>query len=532
MSARGSIGSMMAATLVSRALGFLKAALLVAAVGGSSATVGGQTFETANSAPTYLFALIAGGVLGAVLVPQLVRNLNDGPAGQDNTDRLLTIVLVGGAAATVVLTLCAPGIVWMYATPWSAPWRELATAMAYWCLPQIFFLISFAVLSQVLNARGVFGAPAWAPAVSNLVGIGGIVVFLALLPSGLGDVDSWSPLMVAVLAGSATLAIAVQALLLVIPLRRIGFKFRFRWGFRGLGQMSTLAGWTLVGVIASQAAYLVTSNVANSAGATLHQLRIDGPSLNSFSMAYLLMLLPHGIVTVSLTTALYTRMSRAAARNDLAETENLSDLAKKPVAYVSIAASAGFIALGPLLTTVFFFGNPIIGQVLQVLAIGLVGFSQAYLLNRTSFALQDARGPFVTQLVIAGISATAAAAAALLLPPELVVIGIAVGISVANFAGWFTAHLSLKRTFNTRGHLPDHHPANRRRRTLLGYSRLLAAGLASSAVGTVLVTSVGIPDGFVGQAILLAAAGAGVATTFIGLTWLLGDRTWSALRRR
>jgi putative peptidoglycan lipid II flippase len=345
MSARGSIGSMMAATLVSRALGFLKAILLVAAIGGTSEAIGGQTFEIANSAPTYLFALIAGGVLGAVLVPQIVRNLHDGPAGQENTDRLLTIVLVGGAVATVVLTLCAPGIVWIYATPWSAQWRGLATSMAYWCLPQIFFLIAFAVLSQVLNARGVFGAPAWAPAVSNLLGISGILVFLFLLPTGLGTVDSWSPLMIAVLSGSATLAIAIQALLLLIPLRRIGFRIRLRWGFGGLGHMSTLAGWTLLGVIAGQAAYLVTSNVASNAGKTLNELGVDGPSLNSLSMAYLLMLLPHGIVTVSLTTALYTRMSGSAARNNLAEIDALSTLASKPVAYIAIAASAAFVAL-------------------------------------------------------------------------------------------------------------------------------------------------------------------------------------------
>ena len=124
-------------------------------------------------------------------------------------------------------------------------------------------------------------------------------------------------------------------------------------------------------------------------------------------------------------SVLFTRMSGSAARNDLAEIEALSNLAMKPVAYVAIAATSAFVALGPLITEVLF-GNPIIGHVLQVLAIGLVGFSQAYVLNRTSFALQDARGPFTTQLVIAGLS-TAGSAAAVLLPPELTVVGIAAG---------------------------------------------------------------------------------------------------------
>jgi len=523
---RGAVGSMMLATLVSRALGFVKAILLVAAVGGSSKAVGGQAFEIANTAPTYLFALIAGGVLGAVLVPQIVRNLHAGPAGQEDTDRLLTVVLVGGAAATLILTLAAPAIVWLYATPWSAEWRALATAMAYWCLPQVFFLIAFAVLSQILNARGVFGAPAWAPACANLVGIGGIVVFLVLLPSGLDGVDTWSPLMIAVLSGSATLAIAVQALLLWIPLRRIGFRMRFRRGFGGLGQMSALAGWTLAGVIAGQAAYLVTANVANQAGQTLNHLRLDGPSLNSLSMAYLLMLLPHGIVTVSLTTALYTRMSGAAARQDLAEVTSLSQATSKPVAYVSVCAAAAFVALGPLLATVVFVGNAPIGQVLQVLALGLPGFSQAYLLNRTSFALQDARGPFVTQLVIAGLTA-AGAAAALLLPPQFMVLGIAAGISVANTAGWVTAHLCLRHTLSVRGQA-----RTARSGAVAAHARLLGAAVLSAAAGMLVVSYAPTSADFPGRLTLLVLAGAATLMVFVLTSRLLGDRTMRDLRRR
>ncbi|WP_162942753.1 murein biosynthesis integral membrane protein MurJ [Cryobacterium soli] len=525
MSVRRSIGSMMVATFVSRGLGFVKTMLLVAAIGATSAYAGGQAFETANTAPTYLFALIAGGVLGAVLVPQIVRNLDAGPVGRENTDRLLTVVLVGGAAATLLLTLCAPAIVGIYTVGWSDEWRTLATSMAYWCLPQVFFLIAFAVLSQMLNARGVFGAPAWAPAVSNLIGIAGILVFLLALPSGLDDAASWSPLMIAVLAGSATLAIAVQALLLIIPLRRIGFRMRFRWGFGGLGQMSTLAGWTLLGVVAGQAAYLVTANVANNAGQTLYGLHVEGASLNSLSTAYLLVLLPHGIVTVSLTTALYTRMSGLAGRNDLAETDKLSSVATRPVAYVSIAAAALFVAVGPLLTQLIF-SSAVVGHVLAVLSLGLVGFSQAYVLNRTSFALQDARGPFCTQLVIAGLSA-AGSAAALLLPPEFTVLGIAAGISVANLAGWLTAHLALRRSFRMRGHLPARRPHE-----ALYYLRLFAAAAVSAGAGSILLSVVGTPAGFVARAALLAGAGAGVAGIFAGFARLLGDRSWDGIRRR
>lgn len=519
MSTGSSTRSMMLATVASRGLGFLKAILLVAAIGGTSAAVGGQAFEIANSAPTYLFALVAGGVLGAILVPQIVRDIHAGRAGQENTDRLLTIVMVGGAVLTIVATIGAPGIVWAYAATWSAEWRGLATSMAYWCLPQIFFLITFAVLGQVLNARGIFGAPAWAPAISNVVGITGILVFMAVFPTGRGAVEAWTPAMIAVLCGSVTLGVAAQSVLLAALLRKIGFRFRLRWGFAGLGHMSKLAGWTVLGVLAGQIAYLVTSNVASHAGETLNNLGIDGASLNSMTSAYLLMLLPHGVVTVSLTTALYTRMSAAAAGGNLTEVRRISDLATKPVAYVSIAATAVFVALGPLITELLW-GTQIIGQVLQVLSVGLVGFSQAYVLNRTSFALQEARGPFVTQLVVALVSAAGAAASALVLPPESIVLGIAAGVSVANFAGWLTAYLALRRTLRGRGDRNAALPGDWRHG-----ARLTAVAGLSAGAGSLMLNQIELPTSVLGQAGLLLALAALVAALFAGVNWLLGDRT-------
>ena len=42
--------------------------------------------------------------------------------------------------------------------------------------------------------------------------------------------------MIAVLAGTPTLGVALQALVLLIPLRRIGFRYRPAWGLRGAGR--------------------------------------------------------------------------------------------------------------------------------------------------------------------------------------------------------------------------------------------------------------------------------------------------------
>src|SRR5699024_5883924 len=83
----------------------------------------------------------------------------------------------------------------------------LATAFAFWSLPQIFFLGLYTVLGEVLNARKSFGPFTWAPAANNVVGITTIVIFIALFgtdAAGHRISEDWSPIMVAVLAGGAT----------------------------------------------------------------------------------------------------------------------------------------------------------------------------------------------------------------------------------------------------------------------------------------------------------------------------------------
>ena len=93
----------------------------------------------------------------------------------------------------------------------------LATVFAVICLPQIFFYGLYTILGQVLNAHGRFAGYMWAPALANIVAIAGLVWFQrAGFPTSAAPAD-WTPEMIAILAGSATLSIVVQALSLLVP---------------------------------------------------------------------------------------------------------------------------------------------------------------------------------------------------------------------------------------------------------------------------------------------------------------------------
>ena len=169
---------MTAGTLTSRVLGLVKASLLATAIGVTA--VQADAFDIANKVPNTLYMLLAGGVVNAVLVPQIVRASKREDGGEDFTNRLLTLSFMILAAVSVLATLAAPLLVWLYSSGWSPEQMALATAFAYWCLPQLFFYGLYTLLGQVLNAKSSFGPYMWAPVLNNIVAIGGLAVFILI----------------------------------------------------------------------------------------------------------------------------------------------------------------------------------------------------------------------------------------------------------------------------------------------------------------------------------------------------------------
>ena len=255
---------MAAGTAVSRVLGLVRSSLLVTVIATNS--FAGNSFSLANTLPNVIYMLIAGGVLNAVLVPQVVRAYRSAD-GQQYVDRLLTL---GGAlllGISVVLTAAAPLVVRLYNAGGDV--RALATLFAFWCIPQVFFYGMYTLLGQVLNARGNFGPYMWAPVLNNIVAITGLLVFMSAFGQyrGGGPADhlaAWDGGRVGLLAGSATLGVVLQALVLLIPLYRSGFRYRPRWDWRGtgLGTAGRVAGWAFAALVVGQVAVFAVYWVA------------------------------------------------------------------------------------------------------------------------------------------------------------------------------------------------------------------------------------------------------------------------------
>ncbi len=418
-------------TLVSRALGFVSAAVLAWTIGQQNQ--GANAFAIANQLPNNVYAIIAGGLLSAVLVPQIVRAAHHQDGGQTFVNRLVTLGIVVFLAVTLLATLCAPLLVQLYvgnSKALSGDGVALAVSLAYWCLPQIFFYALYSLLGEVLNARGVFGPFTWAPVLNNVVAIAGIVVFATLfgVDPAHRDPTSWDAAKVAVLAGTATLGVAAQAVILVLFWRRTGLSFRpdFRWRGVGLGSTGRAAGWTFGMILATQLAGIVQSQVANSAGT-------EDPGVAVLRTGWLIFMLPHSIVAVSIATPYFTRMSANARDGQLGALRD--DVSTSLRTVILLIAGAGVALAAAALPFAAFFAHNTrevvgIGGVLLAYLLGLVPFSTLFLVQRSFYALGDTRTPFFVQLVQSALF-VAGALAVLLLPTAAIAAGIAIVTSVA-----------------------------------------------------------------------------------------------------
>ena len=421
---------MASGTVVSRILGFVKAVLLAAAIGVT--TDAADAFGVANQLPNNVYAIIVGGVLNAVLVPQLVRARAMADGGKGYIDRFVTLAITVFFAVTLVFTILAPVLVRIYTSGWTEEQLALATAFAYWCLPQLFFYGMYSVFGEVLNSRSHFGPFMWAPVLNNLVSLGGLIAFILIFgadPTGERAISNWGAEQIALLAGSATLGVAAQALILLVSWKKIGITLRFNFRFRGfgLGPAMRAASWSLAMVLVTQIGGLVQTAVASTA-ATVRTDTNAVASVAAAAIAWLIFMLPHSVVTVSIATAYFTRMAKSAAANNITEFKSDLTTGLKVIGLVSVISTAVLIILSYPVARVFvgeYPGTVALGNVIAAFMIGLVPFSFVYMMQRAFFALEDTRTPFFFTSIQISIHIAGSITLGFLAPKQWLVVMIA-----------------------------------------------------------------------------------------------------------
>ena len=509
---------MASGTIVSRILGFARAVLLAVAIGVT--TDAADAFGVANQLPNSVYAIIVGGVLNAVMVPTLVKARSASDGGKGYVDRFVTLAITVFFVSTLIFTIASPLLVRLYTSGWNEEQLALATAFAYWCLPQLFFYGLYSILGEVLNSRKAFGPFMWAPVLNNLVSLLGLALFILIFtadPTGNRTVSSWGADQIALLAGSATAGVAAQALILLVSWKRIGLKLNLNFKFRGFGLGPALkaASWSLAMVIVSQIGGLVQTAVASTAAVD----RGSGQAVASVAaaaIAWLIFMLPHSVVTVSIATAYFTRMAEHQQSGQMSQFKQDLTTALRVIAMVSVIASAILIVLSYPIARVFVGEYPAtaaLGNVIAAFMIGLLPFSFVYMMQRAFFALEDTKTPFIFTSIQIGIHISGSITLGFVMPKELLVVSIALLTAFSICIQGLIAYAMLKKKI---GSLSG-----------FGVSRstikfVLAAIPASAAGVLVLLALGGIgEDSFALQSVLGAITSAIIVGGIMGVSYLL-----------
>jgi putative peptidoglycan lipid II flippase len=375
----GALGSIGAATLASRVLGFLRDMIVALAFGAGPVT---DAFFVAFRIPNILRRLLAEGALSTAVIPVFTEYAVTRP--RDELIRMLRALL--SAALLVLVVTTVAGVV---AAPWVVTFiapgfgtdpaqLELSVRLTRIMFPYLVLVGLAAFAMGVLNSQGRFFAAALGPAVLN---VGMIAAVLALATR----VD---PPILALALG--VLVGGVGQLLVQIPtLRSLGLLVppSGELGHPALGRVARLLLPAVFGLAAVQVMVFVNTLLASL---------LPAGSISFLYYADRVMEFPLGVFGIALASAALPAMSRQAAAGDTPGVAGTVNFALRLATFVSVPATVGLIVLSTPITRVLFergrFGpsdTEATAVALVWYAAGLVGFAGARIAAQAFYAITE-----------------------------------------------------------------------------------------------------------------------------------------------
>ncbi len=405
-------------TAVSRATGLLRVVAIGAVLG---PTLFGNTYQVTNSLPNLIYyGFLAGSLLCSLLVPALVRHIDDGRVRE-------TARVSGGflGIAFVALALLGPLAVCMLPEVMrvvsSAPTtlledQEVATArvLMLMTVPQVFLYAVVGASTAVMYAHRRFALPAAAPALENI----GIIAVLGVVAVrwGTGAVDTEAvPAGELVTLGlGSTAAVAVHAALQWWGASRTGVRLRPRAGWRDPDLILVIRraarAVAQAGLLALQVLTLMVLATRVPGGAVALQI-----ALNFYYLPIALVAAPVGLALLPRLSRLWGTGEGTQFTDTFRQGLNLAVFLVVPAAFgyallarplAHVVAAGGMNATTPL---------SMVAGALTALAVGLVGEAAFFIFTQGCYARGDASTPLwcmaLQTLVCLALSALAARAA-------------------------------------------------------------------------------------------------------------------------
>ena len=386
--------------LASRVLGLARDVLISHQFGTSAELA---AFRASFGILDLIYLVVAGGALGSAFIPVFSAALEQRRDAWRLASAVLNLTLLAlVAACTVVWVLAAPLVALTVGRGLNEAERALTVDVLRLMLIQPFLLGVGGLAKATLESFNRFMLPAIGSNLYNLGIIGG-----ALLGPWLGVYG---------LVWGVNIGAALFVLVQLPGLRAVGATYRvgredasactapvsFLAPFyaEGVGRMLRLLGPRMFGQSAWQINMIAIVSLASTLGSA---------ALAANAYALQLMMLPHGLIALSMATVLFPEMARQYASGDHATFRATALGGVRSVLFLALPASAviGVLAL-PVLRALFQRGAfdaasaALTTGALSAYALGLAGFAAAEVVVRAFFAMQDTRTP-----VIVGVLAVA-----------------------------------------------------------------------------------------------------------------------------
>lgn len=406
-----SAGIIAGSFVISRVLGLVREIVLARQFGTSEAF---SAYVSAFRIPDLLFLVVMAGAFGSAFIPVFSGLLGD---GEDEAAWKLASVVLNISGVLVILCaalawVLAPELVRYVVAPEAstAAQRITVDCMRVLLLSPVF--LGFGIAAKgILEGQDLFTLPALAPIAYNTATILGAIV--------LGPRVGVYGVAIGVVVG------AIGFLLMEIPgLVRSGMRYSISFDPRtpGVSEVGRLLAPRLIGQAAFQLNFVAVTNLA---------WRTGDQSVSALNYSWQLLMLPHGVLALSVSTVILPTLSRLWQAGDTAAFRATLGSALRPLLFLSLPAAVILFAFRvPIVQTLFQTGafsaesTSLVAAPLAFLAAGLISYALVEALTRAFYAMHDTRTP-----VIAGIG--------------IVVLNIVIGLVLLERMGYLGLALAL-----------------------------------------------------------------------------------------
>jgi putative peptidoglycan lipid II flippase len=389
-------------------------------------------YDAAFRLPDTIFLLVMSGAFGSAFVPVFAGYLSQGQVRKAwrLASNVLTLMVEGYAAfALVAFIFAGPLVRWVIAPGFDQQTQALTIQLTRILLLSPLFLGLGAAAKSLLESHDNFTLPAYAPVVYNALGVFGAAF---LVPRYGVKGLAWG-----IVAGS------IAHVTLQLPgLARVRMRYIFlpRPVAEGVQRVGRLLGPRIIGQAAFQLNFfLIMTNYASRLG--------EAPTA-ALGYGYQLMMLPHGLLAISVSTVIFPLMSRLYVNRQFDELKTTFGDALRPLFFLTIPASVALMILArPIVQIIYQRGDfgpestALVAGVLPYFAAGLVGLALVETSARAFFAMQDTRTPLIASLATIAINLVLA----LLLAQRFGARGLAASMSLTTTLEMLFLMIALRR---------------------------------------------------------------------------------------